>query len=195
MMLTSRLAAGGKGGSNEDLALFLKLSNTATELMKSAGLGASLAAPIVEQRSEDDPHEKLLDHFTRIVEGQRRERAAGRFHDETGAPIRCEKRIELEKQIYALEQRRSGGTVTDDVVAVEEPPSPAACEPVLSPREAEPAVLAPSAPPPPDNVVKITHTPPPPAEKSTTQKFLDWNAAGGSERITDWSPAPHWRGW
>ena len=53
-MLTDRFASGGRGGSAEDLAIYLRLSDSAAELMQTAGLASSLQAPIVDHDRRDD---------------------------------------------------------------------------------------------------------------------------------------------
>lgn len=170
-MMTSRFASSDRAGSAEDLTQFLKLSNATMDLMKAAGLGPALEKPIVEQRSDNDPLEKLVEHFNRVVAGTRLEKAAGIFRGDGGAVITCEKRIELERQIFALEQRRSGATVVDEADTNAPPPrkplllaapEPVAATPPTAP-SSTPAASTPAASTPAAST-------PAPTLKATTPK-------------------------
>jgi hypothetical protein len=118
------------------------------------------------------------------------------------------------RRVYALKQKAkaidSGEApciaATDDVA-----PKPAPSPVADTPREVAPT----PAPPLPANVLDMkaaraperrratdTTAAPLPAPvsadqntKTSTDLFYEWSASGGSERVTDWSPPPTWRGW
>jgi hypothetical protein len=131
--LTDRFANAGKGGSSEDLALFLKLSGNVAELLQGAGLAPTVQQPVSDSGG-DDALEKLSIAFKNIACAREQDEAAGIFRDSDGSVIVDPMRIELEKQIYALKQRREH---------LHDLPAPLL---LAAPRAAEPAPLTPAPP-------------------------------------------------
>jgi hypothetical protein len=120
-MLTDRFASGGRGGSTEDLAMYLKLSDSATELMRSAGLGASLEAPIVDHARGDDARDKLREAFDKIIAARDEDERHGIFHDASGAVITDPTRLALAQQIYDLQRQAEA---IDSGTTIEPAPEP-----------------------------------------------------------------------
>jgi hypothetical protein len=182
LTLTNRFAGSARGGSPEDLALFLKLSSTISDLLQGAGIAAS------QQNNTDqnggDALEKLTTLFNNVVRANEEDERNGIFHDARGVIITDPAAIVLEKWIYTLKGMRANPPPLDAAAATPAPATP------------EPLALAPS----PANVIDLQRgarrapepTSPAPitAEKSTTQKFLDWSAAGGNG--DSWSAGPSW---
>ena len=126
-VLTDRLASGGRGGSAEDLAMYLKLSDTIAELMQTAGLGAQLQAPLVDQARGNDATAKLTAMLDSLIRVRDEEAAAGVFRDEAGNEITDPQRLALEKEIYRLQRARDAldNATTTDVTPT--PVQPWAC--------------------------------------------------------------------
>jgi hypothetical protein len=178
-VLQDKLAGSGRGGDNADLTLFLRLSGSVTELMSSAGLGQQQTTT---NQDGGDALKKLTDMFNNIVRANEEDEAAGIFHI-GGVLVTDPAAIVLERWIYALEQMRDNP-----------PPLVAAA----SPAPATPAPASPASPA--ANVVDlqrgVRRAPPIPtpapivAEPTSTQRFLEWSAAGGNG--DSWSAGPNW---
>jgi hypothetical protein len=86
-MLTDRFASGGRGGSQADLAMYIKLSDSVAEYMRTAGLGPSLQAPIVSGETVSDARDELAKIFDRIVAARTFEEERGIFKTRDGEVI------------------------------------------------------------------------------------------------------------
>jgi hypothetical protein len=159
-VLTDRFASGGRGGSTEDLAIYLKLSATTSDLMQTAGLGPSLQQPIVDQDRVAGAREELAALLTRRSAAQERERERGIYRDNNHKIIDDPARLQLAQEIYRLqqlaEQIDSGETTA---------PSDASPEPLVITK------VPPS--PPPELTVVATAPSPPPAPTPLTDAALE----------------------
>jgi hypothetical protein len=187
-VLGDRFAANGRGASPDDLSLFLKISATVGGLLESVGLGQPLRQYSVDENPPAEcAHTKLHAILTNLIRARKAEEAQGIFRDGDGNIISDLQRLAIEQAIFDLKQQRDAidsSTAPADIEVV--PPSlpVAPCE-------------APPVDPAAQNVIRIHRTSapstPPVAEKSTTQRFLEWNATGGgSEQIINWNLGPDW---
>jgi hypothetical protein len=188
VMLTNKFAIAGRGASPEDLNLYLKLSGNVAELLMGAGLQQTAAD---QNQGGDDARIKLAAALNNLIRGHQQDEAAGIFRDASGSVITDPARLVLERWIYTLKGMRDNPPPIDAA-----PPSPAFERVDANPTAAPPANVvdlkaaraAPEthrrAPEPVASAAPIT------AEKSTTQKFLDWSAAGGNG--DSWSAGPSW---
>lgn len=146
-MLTDRFASSGRGGSAEDIALFLRLSNNISDLLQSAGLAPS-QQPIVDARNGDDALEVLCAAFKKLTSARTQDEAAGIFRDGTGNVITDPTRLAIAQQIYALAQMAKA------IDSGEVPSTNVETLLLAPPREAEPAAPA-AAPASTPNVVDL----------------------------------------
>jgi hypothetical protein len=192
--------ANTQGGTPDDVAQFLKISDTIATLLESVGLKQAMQQPVVNDGT--DAREELQAILNRLFEAQLTEEKHGVFRHRRSEKLidnrdhidgcMCEpcvwqRNASPEEIAEAIEWRSHHGMSAPPGVVVPEP-SP------VSPSSPKPPVLTvaksePPAPPPPAPV-------PPPlvAEKTTTEKYFEWAASGTGERIHDWSPMsnPNW---
>jgi hypothetical protein len=161
--LTDRFASGGRGASSDDLALYLRLSGNVATMLEGAGLKQN-----TNTENHSDARAKISDLLGRIINAQKMEEAQGIFRDNSGSVITDPLDIELEKQIYALKQRR-GHLHDAPAPLMLSPPTPVSASASTS-----------STPAPASTPASKPATPAPiTAEKSSTDLFYEWSAAGG----------------
>jgi hypothetical protein len=186
-VMTDRLAGSGRGGSSEELALYLKLGDRVSDLMQTAGLGPSLQRPIVDQDRVSGAREELAALLMRRCDAQEAERQRGTFRDGNHKVITDPARLQIAQEIYRLEQ------LAEQIDSGETTAAPSDASP-------EPLTITKAAPTPPPEL-KVVEPPPRAAETheqikerakqpsfpqpastepDTTQRFLEWSASGGS---------------
>jgi hypothetical protein len=167
-LLSDRFATTGRGASADDLSLFLKLAEKVADLLESIGLGPK---PQSHSADDCDAPPKLDAILTGIIRARHEEEAQGVFRDAEGNFITDPDRLSIERQIYALKQKRDGA---QPAVALLAPPSPSPPPP-------------PAAPAP--NVARIredAQMPDDGPQKTSTQLFYESFADGSSSNY--WGP-------
>jgi hypothetical protein len=161
-LMTDRFASNGRGGSSEDLGLYLKLSDSVAEYMQTAGLGPSLQQPIVDQDRVAGAREELARLLFRRSHAQEAERQRGTFRDGNHKVITDPTRLRIAQQIHELQ--RQAEALDDGETIDHAPPSPP--EPLT-------ITKVPPSPAPPLSVVAGTAAapPPPPAEAKPIDNF------------------------
>ena len=184
-VLGDRFAASGRGASVDDLNLFLKISATVASLLESVGL-SKLGPPPSEDPPVGGAHTKLGAILTSLVRARQEEEAQGVFRDADGNIITDPERLAIEQAIHDLKLKRDAidnGTAPDSIDVAPAPSPVAPCE------------VAPVDPAAVPNVVcirPVRAAEAPPAPSIPTPLVAEKSAAGGSERIVDWSPGHHW---
>jgi hypothetical protein len=182
-MLTDRFASGGRGGSTEDLGLYLKLSATAAELLQTAGLGPSLQQPPVDQ-SGSDARAKLSAMINNHIRARETEHSQGIFRGDDGKVITDPKRLALEQQIYDLQKQRDAMSDNPNTQEAAANPEPLAITRTAPPLPPDLKVASPAPAPKPKPAAPSPDIPGMYAaaaleavddKLSTTEKFLRWN--------------------
>jgi hypothetical protein len=194
--------------TSEELGTYMRLGDKSADLRRCLGIDHTIT-PVQHAEEADEARQHLHTLLSNLIRVRLEEESQGVFREPDGLTFVTDPaRIELKRQIYALQQREkalaSGAAepeltihslqqAFDDDERPAQPerralPAPQTAAPAPAPTAEEP-----KAPPAPS--VKRAAEPEPPKEPTATELFYQWDGHGSTPRIDNWSPGPSWRGY